>query len=76
MKYPYAVVWNGKVYPAGAEVPEEEETDFSKQMNVPESETQTEVKPQTEKKDESEDLLEELLKQNKRGATNDESRSG
>ena len=35
MKYPYAVIWNGKVYPAGADVPTEEQTEFSEHMNAP-----------------------------------------
>lgn len=48
MKYPYAVIWNGKFYPAGAEVPEEEK--IEEHVNAPKPETQKAEKPQTEKK--------------------------
>lgn len=48
MKYPYAVIWNGEVYPAGAEVPEEEK--FEENVNAHEPEIQKEEKPQTERK--------------------------
>ena len=47
MKYPYAVIWNGKVYPAGADVPTEEQTELSEHMNAPEKDPVEDEKPQT-----------------------------